>query len=149
MREGLLLLLCTLPGACVIDRDGGLFHYLLDYLHGEVRLPEDERTCRALQEEADYFGIPYPPSLADHLANEMEALCGRANVELKKVLALPYHHHHHHLGHLAEQQGWGGVGGLDLASLIPVELHPGAAAAAQGARRIPKATAGRWHFSGF
>ncbi|XP_012866687.1 PREDICTED: BTB/POZ domain-containing protein KCTD18 isoform X2 [Dipodomys ordii] len=60
-------------GACVIDRDGHLFKYLLDYLHGEVHIPTDEQTRVALQEEADYFGIPYPYSLSDHLANEMEA----------------------------------------------------------------------------
>ncbi|XP_023568146.1 BTB/POZ domain-containing protein KCTD18 isoform X2 [Octodon degus] len=59
-------------GACVIERDGYLFKYLLDYLHGEVRIPEDEQTRVALQEEADYFGIPYPDSLSDHLATEME-----------------------------------------------------------------------------
>ncbi|XP_060050162.1 BTB/POZ domain-containing protein KCTD18 isoform X3 [Erinaceus europaeus] len=59
-------------GACVIDRDGHLFKYLLDYLHGEVHIPTDEQTRLALQEEADYFGIPYPYSLSDHLANEME-----------------------------------------------------------------------------
>ncbi|KAM4868482.1 BTB/POZ domain-containing protein KCTD18 isoform X2 [Urocitellus parryii] len=59
-------------GACVIDRDGHLFKYLLDYLHGEVQIPTDEHTRVALQEEADYFGIPYPYSLSDHLANEME-----------------------------------------------------------------------------
>ncbi|XP_019491132.1 PREDICTED: BTB/POZ domain-containing protein KCTD18 isoform X2 [Hipposideros armiger] len=59
-------------GACVIDRDGHLFKYLLDYLHGEVHIPTDEQTRVALQEEADYFGIPYPYSLSDHLANEME-----------------------------------------------------------------------------
>uniref|UniRef100_A0A8D0E3P0 Potassium channel tetramerization domain containing 18 n=1 Tax=Salvator merianae TaxID=96440 RepID=A0A8D0E3P0_SALMN len=73
-------------GACFIDRDGRLFKYLLDYLHGEVRLPEDEQTRIALHEEADYFGIPYPCSLADHLANEMETYCGRSNLELKKAL---------------------------------------------------------------
>ncbi|XP_069434063.1 BTB/POZ domain-containing protein KCTD18 isoform X2 [Ovis canadensis] len=59
-------------GACVIDRDGHLFKYLLDYLHGEVHIPTEEQTRVALQEEADYFGIPYPYSLSDHLANEME-----------------------------------------------------------------------------
>lgn len=59
-------------GACVIERDGHLFKYLLDYLHGEVRIPEDEQTRVALQQEADYFGVPYPDSLSDHLANEME-----------------------------------------------------------------------------
>ncbi|KAJ7345479.1 hypothetical protein JRQ81_001429 [Phrynocephalus forsythii] len=73
-------------GACIIDRDGSLFKYLLDYLHGEVRLPEDEPTRMVLQEEADYFGIPYPYSLADHLANEMETYCLRSNIELKKAL---------------------------------------------------------------
>ncbi|XP_042522882.1 BTB/POZ domain-containing protein KCTD18 [Dipodomys spectabilis] len=73
-------------GACVIDRDGHLFKYLLDYLHGEVHIPTDEQTRVALQEEADYFGIPYPYSLSDHLANEMEAYSLRSNIELKKAL---------------------------------------------------------------
>ncbi|XP_023568145.1 BTB/POZ domain-containing protein KCTD18 isoform X1 [Octodon degus] len=74
-------------GACVIERDGYLFKYLLDYLHGEVRIPEDEQTRVALQEEADYFGIPYPDSLSDHLATEMETYSLRSNIELKKALA--------------------------------------------------------------
>ncbi|XP_042328031.1 BTB/POZ domain-containing protein KCTD18 isoform X3 [Sceloporus undulatus] len=73
-------------GACLIDRDGNLFKYLLDYLHGEVHIPEDEQTRIALQEEADYFGIPYPYSLVDHLANEMETYSLRSNLELKKAL---------------------------------------------------------------
>ncbi|XP_053217244.1 BTB/POZ domain-containing protein KCTD18 isoform X1 [Podarcis raffonei] len=73
-------------GACLIDRDGSLFKYLLDYLHGEVQLPEDEQTRIALHEEADYFGIPYPYNLADHLANEMETYSLRSNTELKKAL---------------------------------------------------------------
>ncbi|KAM6200119.1 BTB/POZ domain-containing protein KCTD18 [Sarcoramphus papa] len=73
-------------GACLIDRDGSLFKYLLDYLHGEVRIPEDEKIRIALQEEADYFGIPYPYSLSDHLANEMETYSLRSNIELKKAL---------------------------------------------------------------
>ncbi|XP_053135016.1 BTB/POZ domain-containing protein KCTD18 [Hemicordylus capensis] len=73
-------------GACLIDRNGKLFKYLLDYLHGEVRLPEDEQTRVALQEEADYFGIPYPYNLADHLANEMEMYSLKSNIELKKAL---------------------------------------------------------------
>ncbi|ELW62674.1 BTB/POZ domain-containing protein KCTD18 [Tupaia chinensis] len=73
-------------GACVIDRDGHLFKYLLDYLHGEVQIPADEQTRIALQEEADYFGIPYPYSLSDHLANEMETYSLRSNIELKKAL---------------------------------------------------------------
>ncbi|KAM6465482.1 BTB/POZ domain-containing protein KCTD18 isoform 1-T3 [Liasis olivaceus] len=73
-------------GACLIDRDGSLFKYLLNYLHGEVCLPENEETRIALQEEADYFGIPYPYSLVDHLANEMETYCLRTNIELKKAL---------------------------------------------------------------
>lgn len=76
-----------LLGACIIDRDGQLFKYILDYLHGEVRLPSDAQTRAALQEEADYFGIPYPYSLSDHLANEMETYSLRSNIELKKVLA--------------------------------------------------------------
>uniref|UniRef100_A0A8B9DTC2 Potassium channel tetramerization domain containing 18 n=1 Tax=Anser cygnoides TaxID=8845 RepID=A0A8B9DTC2_ANSCY len=54
--------------ARLIDRDGNLFKYLLDYLHGEVRIPKDEQIRIALQEEADDFGIPYPYSLTDHLA---------------------------------------------------------------------------------
>ncbi|XP_066137217.1 BTB/POZ domain-containing protein KCTD18 isoform X1 [Saccopteryx bilineata] len=73
-------------GACVIDRDGHLFKYLLDYLHGEVHIPAEEQTRVALQEEADYFGIPYPYSLSDHLANEMETYSLRSNIELKKAL---------------------------------------------------------------
>ncbi|KAM6332555.1 BTB/POZ domain-containing protein KCTD18 [Podargus strigoides] len=73
-------------GACLIDRDGSLFKYLLDYLHGEVRIPEDEKIRTALQKEADYFGIPYPYSLSDHLANEMETYSLRSNIELKKAL---------------------------------------------------------------
>ncbi|XP_027735895.1 BTB/POZ domain-containing protein KCTD18 [Empidonax traillii] len=73
-------------GACLIDRDGSLFKYLLDYLHGEVRIPGDEQIRIALQEEADYFGIPYPYSLSDHLANEMETYSSRSNIELKKAL---------------------------------------------------------------
>lgn len=72
-------------GACLIDRDGNLFKYLLNYLHGEVWIPENEETRIALQEEADYFGIPYPYNLVDHLTNEMETYCLRTNVELKKV----------------------------------------------------------------
>ncbi|XP_029462072.1 BTB/POZ domain-containing protein KCTD18 [Rhinatrema bivittatum] len=73
-------------GACLIERNGALFKYLLDYLHGEVHIPNDEPTRLALQEEADYFGIPYPYSLTDHLANEMETYALRSNIELKKVL---------------------------------------------------------------
>ncbi|XP_005366405.1 BTB/POZ domain-containing protein KCTD18 [Microtus ochrogaster] len=73
-------------GACIIDRDGQLFKYILDYLHGEVQLPSDAQTRAALQEEADYFGIPYPYSLSDHLANEMETYSLRSNIELKKAL---------------------------------------------------------------
>uniref|UniRef100_A0A2K6EMT0 Uncharacterized protein n=1 Tax=Propithecus coquereli TaxID=379532 RepID=A0A2K6EMT0_PROCO len=73
-------------GARVIDRDGHLFKYLLDYLHGEVQIPTDEQTRVALQEEADYFGIPYPYSLSDYLANEMETYSLRSNIELKKAL---------------------------------------------------------------
>lgn len=74
-------------GACVIDHDEDLFKYLLDYLHGEVHIPTDVQTCIALKEEADYFGIPYPYSLSDHLANEMETYSLRSNIDLKKVLA--------------------------------------------------------------
>ncbi|MEE6490017.1 hypothetical protein FKM82_015764 [Ascaphus truei] len=73
-------------GCCLIDRNGEVFKYLLDYLHGEVRIPEEEQTRIALQDEADYYGIPYPYSLTDHLANEMETYSLRSNVELKKVL---------------------------------------------------------------
>lgn len=61
-----------ISGARLIDRDGNLFKYLLDYLHGEVRIPKDEQIRIALQEEADDFGIPYPYSLTDHLASEIE-----------------------------------------------------------------------------
>lgn len=88
----LFKLLLIFSGACIIDRNGNLFKYLLDYLHGEVKLPEDEQTRIVLQEEADYFGIPYPYSLADHLANEMETYCIRSDIELKKVFVkiLPY-----------------------------------------------------------
>ncbi|XP_075286725.1 BTB/POZ domain-containing protein KCTD18 isoform X2 [Opisthocomus hoazin] len=78
--------LYTARRACLIDRDGNLFKYLLDYLHGEVQIPEDEQIRTALQEEADYFGIPYPYSLSDHLANEMETYSLRSNTELKKAL---------------------------------------------------------------
>ncbi|NWS97180.1 KCD18 protein, partial [Mionectes macconnelli] len=73
-------------GACLIDRDGSLFRYILDYLHGEVQIPGDEQIRIALQEEADYFGIPYPYSLSDHLANEVETYSSRSNIELKKAL---------------------------------------------------------------
>ncbi|XP_020650980.3 BTB/POZ domain-containing protein KCTD18 [Pogona vitticeps] len=73
-------------GACIIDRDGSLFKYLLAYLHGELQVPEDEQTRIALQEEADYFGIPYPYTLTDHLANEMETYCLRSRFELKQTL---------------------------------------------------------------
>ncbi|NXG16578.1 KCD18 protein, partial [Grallaria varia] len=73
-------------GACLIDQDGSLFKYLLDYLHGEVRIPGDQQIRIALQEEADYFGIPYPYSLSDHLANEMETYSSQSNIELKKAL---------------------------------------------------------------
>ncbi|KAL9848467.1 LOW QUALITY PROTEIN: BTB/POZ domain-containing protein KCTD18 [Geothlypis trichas] len=73
-------------GACLTDQDGNLFKYLSDYLHGEIQIPEDEKVRTALQEEADYFGIPYPYSLSDHLANEMEIHFSRSNIELKKAL---------------------------------------------------------------
>ncbi|KAM3667825.1 LOW QUALITY PROTEIN: BTB/POZ domain-containing protein KCTD18 [Ammospiza maritima maritima] len=73
-------------GACLIDQDGNLFKYLSDYLNGEIQIPEDEKVRTALQEEADYFGIPYPYSLSDHLANEMEVHSSRSNIELKKDL---------------------------------------------------------------
>ncbi|XP_069471889.1 BTB/POZ domain-containing protein KCTD18 isoform X2 [Ambystoma mexicanum] len=74
-------------GACLIDRNGCLFRYILEYLHGEVKIPVDPQTRIALQEEADYFGIPYPYNLADHLANEMETYSLKSNIELKKVLS--------------------------------------------------------------
>lgn len=73
-------------GFCLIDRNGDLFRYILDYLHGEIRIPSDEQTRIALQEEADYFGIPFPYSLTEHLANEMETHASDSNLELKKVL---------------------------------------------------------------
>ncbi|NWR53071.1 KCD18 protein, partial [Regulus satrapa] len=73
-------------GACLIDRDGNLLKYLLDYLRGDAWIPGDERVPTALQEEADYFGIPYPYSLSDHLANEMETHSSRSNIDLKKAL---------------------------------------------------------------
>ncbi|XP_007898270.1 BTB/POZ domain-containing protein KCTD18 [Callorhinchus milii] len=73
-------------GACLIERDGRLFKYLLDYLHGELCIPKEETTRVALQEEADYFGIPYPYSLTDHLSSEMETHCSRSNIEIKKAL---------------------------------------------------------------
>ncbi|XP_075036202.1 BTB/POZ domain-containing protein KCTD18 isoform X1 [Mixophyes fleayi] len=73
-------------GFCLIERNGELFRYILEYLHGEVRIPEDEQMRIALQDEADYFGIPYPYNLTDHLANEMETYSLKSNVELKKVL---------------------------------------------------------------
>lgn len=74
-------------GACLIDRNGNLFRYILDYLHGEVAVPTDHQTQIALQEEADYFGIPYPYNLIDHLANEMETYCVKSSLEIKKVLS--------------------------------------------------------------
>ncbi|KAM7017258.1 LOW QUALITY PROTEIN: BTB/POZ domain-containing protein KCTD18 [Passerculus sandwichensis] len=73
-------------GACLIDQDGNLFKYLSDYLNEEIQIPEDEKVRTALQEEADYFGIAYPYSLSDHLANEMEVHSSRSNIELKKDL---------------------------------------------------------------
>ncbi|XP_069790623.1 BTB/POZ domain-containing protein KCTD18-like [Narcine bancroftii] len=73
-------------GACLIERDGKLFKYLLDYLHGELCIPEEARTRVALQEEADYFGIPYPYSLTDYLSSEMERHCSESNIEIRKTL---------------------------------------------------------------
>ncbi|XP_051874184.1 BTB/POZ domain-containing protein KCTD18-like [Pristis pectinata] len=73
-------------GACLIERDGKLFKYLLDYLHGELCIPEEARIRVALQEEADYFGIPYPYSLTDYLSSEMERHCSKSNIEIKKAL---------------------------------------------------------------
>ncbi|CAN8219080.1 unnamed protein product [Coccothraustes coccothraustes] len=49
-------------------------------------IPGDEKVSTALQEEADYFGIPYPYSLSDPLANEMEIYSSRSNIKLKKAL---------------------------------------------------------------
>ncbi|XP_043916566.1 BTB/POZ domain-containing protein KCTD18 [Protopterus annectens] len=74
-------------GACLIDRDGKLFKYLLDYLHGNVLIPDTEESRLALQDEADYFGIPYPYNLTDHLANEMETYSVQTNMELRKALS--------------------------------------------------------------
>ncbi|KAM5152468.1 BTB/POZ domain-containing protein KCTD18 [Mantella aurantiaca] len=73
-------------GFCLINRNGELFRYIMDYLHGEIRIPSDEKTRIALQEEADYFGIPFPYSLTEHLANEMETYACNSNLELRKVL---------------------------------------------------------------
>lgn len=81
-----ILIKFMFSGAHLIDRDGNLFKYLLDYLHGEFRILGDEQVRTALQEEANYFGIPYPYNLSDHLANEMETHSSRSNIELKKVL---------------------------------------------------------------
>ncbi|NXU56513.1 KCD18 protein, partial [Turnix velox] len=86
MFSGCFPLKVDQSGAGLIDRDRSLFKYLLDYLHGEVHIPEDEQVRIALQEEADYFGIPYSYSLSDHLANEMETYSLRTNIELKKAL---------------------------------------------------------------
>lgn len=74
-------------GACLIERDGNLFKYLLDYLHGELCIPDEARTRVALQEEADYFGIPFPCSLTDYLSSEMERHCSKSDIEIKKALS--------------------------------------------------------------
>ncbi|XP_032807180.1 BTB/POZ domain-containing protein KCTD18 [Petromyzon marinus] len=74
-------------GACVIERDGQLFKYLLDYLHGVLRIPTDEKTRIALQGEADYFGIPYPYSLSGHLHHEIDTYRSRGKVDTHQVLS--------------------------------------------------------------
>uniref|UniRef100_A0A8C4Q9E6 Potassium channel tetramerization domain containing 18 n=1 Tax=Eptatretus burgeri TaxID=7764 RepID=A0A8C4Q9E6_EPTBU len=74
-------------GGCIIERDGKLFKYILDYLHGEFRLPNDEKTLLALQDEADYFGIPYPCSLAEHLRNEVTAYTSQKCLQISEVLS--------------------------------------------------------------
>ncbi|XP_069052679.1 BTB/POZ domain-containing protein KCTD18 isoform X2 [Lepisosteus oculatus] len=73
-------------GSCVIDRDGRLFKFLLDYLHGELHLPEDEETRLAVQQEADYFGVPFPGSLTEQLVMELEAGVQRDGLPLRQAL---------------------------------------------------------------
>ncbi|MBN3307507.1 KCD18 protein, partial [Amia calva] len=73
-------------GACVIERDGHLFKFLLDFLHGELHLPGDEETRAAVQREADYFGVPFPRSLTDQLAMELEAGAEREDTPLRQAL---------------------------------------------------------------
>ncbi|MGH0139987.1 UNVERIFIED_CONTAM: hypothetical protein FKN15_021667 [Acipenser sinensis] len=72
-------------GACVIERDGQLFKFLLDYLHGELHLPADEETRLAVQREADYFGVPFPQSLTEQLVTEMESGALRESTPLRQT----------------------------------------------------------------
>ncbi|KAK1165967.1 BTB/POZ domain-containing protein KCTD18-like [Acipenser oxyrinchus oxyrinchus] len=74
-------------GACVIERDGQLFKFLLDYLHGELHLPADEDTRLAVQREADYFGVPFPQSLTEQLVTEMESGALRESTPLRQALS--------------------------------------------------------------
>ncbi|RXM36572.1 BTB/POZ domain-containing protein KCTD18 [Acipenser ruthenus] len=74
-------------GACVIERDGQLFKFLLDYLHGELHLPADEETRLAVQREADYFGVPFPQSLTEQLVTEMESGALRESTPLRQALS--------------------------------------------------------------
>ncbi|KAG2459095.1 KCD18 protein, partial [Polypterus senegalus] len=74
-------------GACVIERDGKLFKFLLDYLHGDFHLPEDEETHLALQQEADYFGVPFPLSLTEHLVTELVSGAQKEGITVKQALS--------------------------------------------------------------
>ncbi|XP_028663355.2 BTB/POZ domain-containing protein KCTD18-like [Erpetoichthys calabaricus] len=74
-------------GACVIERDGKLFKFLFDYLHGDFHLPEDEETRLALQQEADYFGVPFPLSLTEHLVTELVSGAQKEGITVKQALS--------------------------------------------------------------